>query len=98
MFLTCLILKMSFFICQKNPWLRFLLMSNGNPMTNENDYMSALDSEENLVSITCDWKFSTHSKVNITFSSSFMYIPSQNGPHFIPSPIFDLFQRDSVLV
>ena len=33
MFLTCLILKMSFFICQKNPWLRFLLMSNGNPMT-----------------------------------------------------------------
>ena len=67
-------------------------------MTNENDYMSALDSEENLVSITCDWKFSTHSKVNITFSSSFMYIPSQNGPHFIPSPIFDLFQRDSVLV
>ena len=51
MFLTCLILKMSFFICQKNPWLRFLLMSNGNPMTNENDY------------IECTWqwrKFSFH--------------------------------------
>ena len=49
-----------------------------------------------LVSITCDWKFSTHSD-GILFKFFYVYPHPKRAP-FIPLPVCDLFQRYSELV